>query len=135
METLIILTKVKLNEALKVILDKQNIKYEGVDENHLRIFKSSNQSIRVEFHDVCKFGDIEDEWLTSKYKEGGFNFYTLNFYDIEFTKSIVTLLDYEEMWINNDFEDTNYTLKEFIEKIRKYPKWDWRIEESNEKYR
>jgi hypothetical protein len=131
METLIILTKVRLNEALKVILDKKNITYEGLDESHLRIFKSPNQSIRVEMIDNNEYNDIDDDWLNFKYKEGGFNFYALNYYDIDFVKLILTYLDYEETWINNDFEDINYTLKEFVEKVKKYPKWDWRTEEIN----
>ena len=131
MEILIILTKVKLNEELKVVLDKQNIVYEGLDENYLRIFKSPNHSIRLEIYDN-KYQDIEDEWLNHKHKEKGFNFYTLNYYDIEFVKTILSLLDYDETWINNDFENINYTLKEFNSKIHKYPKWDWRIDENSE---
>lgn len=124
METLILISKNDFFDSIINQVGKLFYRYELYSDEQLRILNpESNSSVRIEridFHHICDGTQIEvfDE---------SFKFLAVYYSDIEFLKKIIVSLDLCDVWINNDFDDINYTFTDYIKKIEDLPDWDWRI--------
>jgi hypothetical protein len=124
MEALIVLTDIDLIDKLRNNIVTLKEDYQFSQDDDLHILNINQRHIRVS---KISYEDVFDDWLLQKYNEENLTFYAFYYSDIDFLKSILKMINYEKLWINNDFENKNYTYQAFITKINKKPIWDWRL--------
>lgn len=122
MEALIALTDIDLIDRVQKKLSNQDFQLSRDEDLH--ILSKKQTYVRVS---KISYKEIYDDWLLQKHEQGNLNFYAFYYNNIDLLKSILKIVDYENLWLNNDFEEQNYTYQEFINRIKKNPKWDWRI--------
>ena len=127
METVIVLTDLDLIDRVKTICHNNPIinRLEVLEDGDVYIVSNNRSVIRLS---ITEPDEIYDQSLVFKHQESGGNFYALYYYDIELIKFIITRIEYDNLLINNDFEDINYTYRQFVEKIIACPDWDWRTD-------
>lgn len=121
METIIIYTDIDLIIKFKNILEGK--KEWSMIENGDLILLNGSKKVTVE---RIKSQDLYDDYSVPFLDIDSLNIYALHYRNIETIKFLLKIINHENTWINNDFEEKNYTYKELINKIDSDVNWDWR---------
>ena len=123
METLIIYTKANLIDRLNSVLSNKK-GWSLRRDNELSIFDNNGKYAKLELinpEEVFDDGVVQDKALSTH------SIYALHYRNLEMVKLLIKCIDDHDAWINNDFENKNYTYDEFIERVNSDKDWDWRV--------
>ena len=122
METIIIYSDGDLIAMLKSSLDHEK-GWTVSEKDGLVIHDSHNKYSKLE---LPKPEDLYEDNSTPKLDLNNLKIYALHYSSLEGVKFLLKKLPSKNTWINNDFQEINYSHNDFIGKLEAEKDWDWR---------